>query len=174
MRRKIYNKYAFTLIELMVALLISSLLITAIGTFLITNLKSFNTTQKSIDLQYEAQLVMNQLVEQLMMASQITIVEDSTTSVISNSNCTDVRKFAFNVNSDTVTITKQATELKYDISGDAIADEVISNKVKLFQLDTGNVSISLGNSKTVIVKLELEDKGSSYSITNQVKLRNKN
>ena len=55
------SEKGFTLVELVVALAISSIIFVALGTFLIFNLRSYNATTDIIDLQYEGQLAMNQL-----------------------------------------------------------------------------------------------------------------
>ncbi len=51
----------FTTIELILAIAIAGIIMGAVGTFLNFNLKGFNATKEIIDIQYEAQLAMNQI-----------------------------------------------------------------------------------------------------------------
>lgn len=72
------NNKGFTLIELIVALAISSLILIAVGTFLVFNLRSFNATNDIINIQYEGQLALNQLADIAKASKGIDAIEDMT------------------------------------------------------------------------------------------------
>jgi prepilin-type N-terminal cleavage/methylation domain-containing protein len=55
------HQSGFTLVEVMVTLVIVTMLVGVIGSFLVMHLKSYETTKSVIDIQYEAQLALNRL-----------------------------------------------------------------------------------------------------------------
>lgn len=71
------NKKGFTLIELIVVLAIAGIVITAVGSFLISNMKTFNVGDDQIECQHQAQLVADKIVEAAMESKGISMVKNS-------------------------------------------------------------------------------------------------
>ena len=69
------NNKGFSLVELLVVLGIAAIVISAIGTFLIMNLKSFHLSSDESQLQSQGQKAMNQLMSSLIEAKKITAIE---------------------------------------------------------------------------------------------------
>lgn len=70
------NNKGFTTIELIIAIAIAGIIMGAVGTFLVFNLRGFNITKDIIDIQYEAQLAMNQMSNIAMESTGIILIED--------------------------------------------------------------------------------------------------
>lgn len=71
------NDNGFTTIELILAIAIAGIIMGAVGTFLTFNLRGFNITKDIIDIQYEAQLAMNQMTNIAQESTGIMVIEDS-------------------------------------------------------------------------------------------------
>ncbi len=68
------NNKGFSLIELLVALAISSIIIVLLGSLLLNSMKSYNKQSVGADLQNESQVVVNQMVDSIMEATAIDLV----------------------------------------------------------------------------------------------------
>ena len=73
----IENQSGFTLVEVMVTLIIMSMLIGVIGSFLVMHVKSYETTKSIIDIQYEAQLALNRFGKVAMESAGVYNVDDT-------------------------------------------------------------------------------------------------
>ncbi|MBC8157098.1 hypothetical protein H7X64_02915, partial [Armatimonadetes bacterium] len=64
--RWLNNTNGFSVVEMMAALLIAGSIIGVVGSFLVIHLKSYSVTQSVVDVQYEAQIALNQMSEIVM------------------------------------------------------------------------------------------------------------
>ncbi|MBF8982646.1 prepilin-type N-terminal cleavage/methylation domain-containing protein [Lutibacter sp. B2] len=69
------NNQGFTLIELLVALGIMGIVISAIFSFFIFNYKTFLRADKQVEVQYEAQIAMNELIDRVIDVQKIVKIE---------------------------------------------------------------------------------------------------
>lgn len=75
MRYSLKNNKGFSLVELLVVLAIAAIVLTAISTFMIMNLKSFNLSRDEGELQSQGQRAMNQLMTSLIEAEKLIEIE---------------------------------------------------------------------------------------------------
>ena len=78
------NNKGFTVIELILAIAIAGIIMGALGTFLTFNLRGFNATKDIIDIQYEAQLTMNQLSDIMKESGGILEIERASIDYINS------------------------------------------------------------------------------------------
>lgn len=69
----------FTLVELIVVMAIMGLVGLAVAGFIGTSAKQYKSASKEVDLQYESQILMNQLGDLVQSATQVTICNDTAT-----------------------------------------------------------------------------------------------
>ncbi len=69
------NKKGFTLVELLLALGIMGIVLSAIFTFFIFNYKSFVRGENQVEAQYQSQIAMNELIENIMDAEKIAVAD---------------------------------------------------------------------------------------------------
>lgn len=72
------NNKGMTLVELLVAFAISSIVLTALSYFIFTAIRMYNKNTVSVDLQNEAQTALNQIVDNVMEADGIVLSYDET------------------------------------------------------------------------------------------------
>lgn len=72
------NNRGLTLVELLVAIAIFGIISIAIFGFMITGSQSYKSTSTDVNIQYEAQLTMNQLQDLIIDSSKVEILEGST------------------------------------------------------------------------------------------------
>lgn len=72
------NNKGMTLMELLVAFAISSIVLTALSYFIFTAIRMYNKNTASVDLQNEAQTALNQIVDNVMEADGIVLSYDET------------------------------------------------------------------------------------------------
>lgn len=173
MKLYINNQKGLSIIEIMVSLLIGSMIISAISSFLIFNIKSFNSTQKQVDIQYDAGLSINQLVNRLMASKGITKIQDDSSKDIINSGdkstTYNISLLEFLVGSDTIIIKKNGDRLLYKEGSN---EEVIADNVNSLKIKSGDSQI-FANCKSIVITLELKQDDKIMVIENQVKMRNK-
>jgi len=77
MTKYIKSSRGFTLIELIISIAITGMVITAVSSFMIYNIKSFHRSEDQFDVQYHAQSAMNQFVDKVIGTSGILDIEFS-------------------------------------------------------------------------------------------------
>ena len=80
------NNKGFTVIELILAIAIAGIIMGALGSFLTFNLRGFNATKDIIDIQYEAQLTMNQLTDIMKESGGILTIDKGSTHYIDSAS----------------------------------------------------------------------------------------
>lgn len=94
----INNEKGLTLVEMLVALLISALITGAISSYLVVHIKTFEVSQDIIDLQYEAQLSVNEMSKSIMESRGLKEIQiQGATTVVDLegiNNIPDVKMFA--------------------------------------------------------------------------------
>ena len=68
------HQRGFTLLEVIITTLIASLLIGTITTFLVISVKSYNTNKDSVELQYQAQVTLNMMIDNIMYSEGVEVI----------------------------------------------------------------------------------------------------
>ena len=181
------NNRGFTTIELILAILIAGIVMGAVGSFLTFNLRSFNTTTDIIDIQYEGQLVMNQLVEVLRESEGISDVTGFSIGFpLEVENKLDAAyevvptAFSFEHSSWNGTSEDITNYLiKYDATTKVISiesppgsnDYVMGQYVSSFSLEPVDTDFEFADN--IIIRMSMEQDGASLNLESQVKIRNK-
>lgn len=66
----------FTTLEMIVTVLVATMILGAITGFMTTMTKSYKVTQDIVDLQYQAQVTMNKIVDEIMYANEVKKIYD--------------------------------------------------------------------------------------------------
>lgn len=72
----IANQNGFSVVEMMLAILISGMIMGVVGTFLVVHVKSFKVNQEIVDVQYDGQIVLNQMVKIAMQSEGIYSIDN--------------------------------------------------------------------------------------------------
>ncbi len=177
----------FSTVELLVALLISSIIVTAIGSMLSFNIKSFKHSRETIDVQYESQIAMNQLTSLLSEATYIesVVVFDGafeTTYDLSNLDTlldkNEIISLSFH--SDFLEGTSYVDKLytlNFDKANNIISNTIESESYELARNVTGfwiaPINGSMKSANLFEITLEFDNNGKTLSLVQQVKMRNK-
>ncbi|PKM50788.1 MAG: hypothetical protein CVV02_09850 [Firmicutes bacterium HGW-Firmicutes-7] len=191
MHRRIQNNAGFTVVEMMVAVLIAGTITAAIASFLMIHIKSYESTKNIIDLQYEAQLALNQMAKIAMESTGVSHIDQGT------SQMTSVNAVALNNTGDFIafeTIEEDGSSLYhiYTLENNSIVSYSTSTYNDLIDpTDYGifvknitamtfrpgkNDSTSNENfaeARSLEIKFQLDKKDSDLSVQTQVKFRNK-
>lgn len=194
------NRKGFTTIELIIAITIAGIIMGAVGTFMTFNLRSFNATTDIIDIQYEGQLAMTQLVDIIRESKGVESITGYTTT-----DATDEDKI--NASYEVIPTSVVFHHTEWDASASPAVDQVtsytltfdaVNNKILCTVGGTTTASYDLarhitsftltpaGNeyipttdyedfqfSDTFLIRLTLEEGKASQQLETQVKIRNK-
>lgn len=101
----------YTLMELLLVLALAGIIMIPIGSFLIMNVKTFHRSDGQMEVQYQAQIAMNELIDKAMEAKKIVAVYDkNNNNVINSSQVHEVSKIIFERNSDKLCIEHKASQ----------------------------------------------------------------
>lgn len=201
MKRIISSVKGFTVIEMMVAIIIAGLLTASIFSFLLVHIKSYKTTEDMVNLQYDGQIVLNQIsniameskgIYRISLINDASFLEEIELNSITNKISIDNEDEYIVFMSDSETIIeyhifkfKGNNTLEYSLSKNADLSfpenyGVIGKNIKSFNLtpsksnlsaDSGGESFKASNG--IEIELELEKDGSLLTVNTQAKYRNK-
>ncbi|RKD27890.1 prepilin-type N-terminal cleavage/methylation domain-containing protein [Caminicella sporogenes DSM 14501] len=69
------NKHGFTLVEVLISIAIMGIILSAVFSFFLSNYKTFIKSDNQIEAQYQAQIAMNELVENIMEAEALVVAD---------------------------------------------------------------------------------------------------
>lgn len=187
------KKRGLSLIELVVALSLISIILMIVGPFFISNYATLDKTSNQIDFQREAKAIMNYFTDSAMEASNIESLTNVKNEVLSNNNYTEsLKKNSFkskngylkltfnnseNKNEHTTFILKdKSLYMKRDSEEFKIGDLVSS--IELTSLKEGVNQESTNNFKNAnAIKIEITfdaKNNTPYKVSNILTFRNKN
>lgn len=189
--KKVNNK-GITVVELILVMAITVIVIGALVLFMITSTRSYHAAESEISLQTEAQVIMNQISDTVIQGNNV--LYNSTLNTLTVYHMDDVDSNFDNM--DVIWFREQDHKLYlYHITSESEKNMIISRitnnmvskenllgeYVTQFFVDTGIETspnqfvydISGEYSTTLSVKLTLDYRGKTYSMTEDMKLRNK-
>lgn len=179
----------FSTIELILAIAIAGIIMGAVGTFLIFNLRGFNATTDVIDIQYEGQLTINQLTDIAKESTGILVLENNGSPVADLLN-TNVRTTPYRIEfkhyereiSD-ATISNEIAH--YTITYDDVADEItvhilpedetyiLGSYITSYEIEPISDAANFAEADSIQIYLTLESGDASIDLQTHVKFRNK-
>jgi type II secretory pathway component PulJ len=186
MNTTLKNEKGITVVEIMVALAMTGLIITAIGSFMTVNMKGYNSTKSSVNLQYEAQLIMNMLIDTLMEVSDIKLIQDQENDEGSINLLEEVKgklgKVVFiiprkgsdgNKREYEVTLYREDGTQNLILKNEEISPEgeILTNRLKELTIESVDGK-TLKTCKGIRINLVLENEEQEMTIRNEVKFRN--
>jgi prepilin-type N-terminal cleavage/methylation domain-containing protein len=177
------NQSGFTLVEVMVTLVIVTMLVGVIGSFLVMHLKSYETTKSVIDIQYEAQLALSRLGKVAMESAGVYNVnsESNPTLIVFeyNDDYHDPnKKMIFYYDGNMVlfkTLNKEtldATDLSYDSDDLNSSWYVFANYVDSWTI-TPNAGVTFDESTGINITMNFKKNDAVITVSNSFKYRNK-
>ena len=192
LRKWLRDNNGYTLVELIVTIGVMAIVGGAIAAFVVTAQRNYNYGSAETDLQYEAQLVVNQLQDLVMDSIGLTYSFDGTLadgSAASNSNIfadtdseilgaqvVDTKSLYVYAKTEYYVLEWNQAEKKiyfssYDTAGNPIeTDQLLAEFVTGFSVDLRDIS----DNNTVKFTLTLEKEGTErkYTTSHKIKLRN--
>ena len=158
----------YTLLELMLAIAISSIVITSVVALMGSVSRSYKVTNEKVFLQMEAQTILNQLNQMIMESTNVVCSDidgdsDNDLKIYNND-----KEYTITINFDSVAKKLLFTKVNKVPKMGAPTNELFGQYVTEFVV---NPSANAGDSFTI--ELTLEQGDNTYSIENQVKIRNK-
>lgn len=178
------NNRGFTTIELILAILIAGIIMGAVGTFITFNMRSFNGTTDIIDIQYEGQLAVNQIVDIARESTGIVGISDLSGTNIKNRNelitpgaITFEHKELVSGSGEETTIFRIAyvdheINVKITYNDASTVEYVIADNISSFKVKPVN-GINFETAKGMDIQIELLNNEAKMNVNSQVKFRNK-
>ena len=154
----------FTLVELMVTIAISSIVIVSVAALMGNVSRNYKTANEKVSLQMEAQTILNQL-NQMIMESTNVVFSDI------DGDSDDDLKIYNNDKGYIITITFDSVNHEL-LFAKEVRGAVNTPTNELFGQYVTNFSVT-GSGATIEIALALKQGDNTYSIENQVKIRNK-
>lgn len=179
------KKRGLSLIELVVALSLITIILMIVGPFFISNYKSLNKTSNQIDFQREAKVIMNYFTDSAMEASNISsiklnnnkesidLAENSTTSSIGSGSSISIT-FDNNEAKDNIkTRFKLENEILY-YQKDDNQEIQIGQFIKKMSFNALPSGTNFSNANSIEVKIEFDTNNATpYEVSNILTFRNK-
>lgn len=180
----------FSTLELIITIAIAGIIMGAVGSFLVFNLRSFNATTDVIDIQYEGQLAINQLADIAKQSTGILALEDNGSpagDLMNTFNRTTPYFLQFehrerdpaDPSSDADVITT------YDITYDDITNDItvrvlptdetyiLGSYITSYEIEPISDAANFAEADSIQIYLTLESGDASIDLQTHVKFRNK-
>lgn len=183
MKLNIHKDGGFTLVELLVVIAIMGIIIMAISSFLISNIKIFHRADNQIEVQYNAQVAMNEMTEEIMEAKNIESIKIKDSSTYNGSYQTveeivfrllDGQFMEFKYNAASKTLMRGKDNNSRYITTNQYANNIENFRLKLIGINFIDLTQSREAIRTELKKAKgidieiITDKGDS-----QVKIKNR-
>lgn len=169
------NNKGYTLIELVVGMFVTTIVVTIVISFLITNSRSYSYASEETDLQMESQTVMNQLFDMMLEANWVecqNIDANTKALVIYHSTVCDV-VFLDKLNSQLYYIPNLSTGAVTSLASIAYAED--ENLMGKYVSDVSLYPDSkeeLLNQKKITLTVTFQNNSKEFNVARNVKFRN--
>lgn len=176
------NSKGFTLVELLVSLGIFGLVLSAIFSFLLFNYKIFYKADEQIEVQYQAQIAMNELIDNIIDAEGIAQDENGygiIEPIINNDLYNDVNRIVFKINDNKYIefnfndnkLYRGENSLPTGITTNQYALNIKEFKIRLIGSDSYE-NQDYSSCRGIGVKIVSEVNETEFELENQVYFRN--
>lgn len=189
MKRNNYllNQDGFSVVEMITAIAIAGMIMGVIGFFLTVHIKSYKVTDEVTNVQYEGQLVLNQMVKMAMESKGIDTIDNNITDLDSIYEITpflvvfkrnDGGYDTFFLNSDKKILYYQNFDDETGFNSLAVDSDVSDSMKKMGRyIESLTIEpyegVSFKDTPSVEISLAMKDGDVSYTASTEVKFRNK-
>ncbi len=186
MKHLFKSESGFSAVEMLVAVTIVGMIMGAIGSFLSSSIRSFETTVDVIDIQFEGQLAFNAIGKTAMESTGIDYIHDGALEKTgTNEVVVDPQFLGFNNSDGTITIfyfndaeDKLMFKTTTDLDSEYNLTDMDSWYDFAYNIDTWTVKPGVGNlayddGRSIHIQMTLEDDGAAMNISNFYEFRNK-
>lgn len=164
----------FTLVELLVALGLASIIISLVMSFLIANVRSYKAINNETELQYQSQYILNFMTNKILEASSIECVRDNNNINLKDSQIEEqISEISF--------LRENNTKYSFKVSDDEIiyidgsTNNVLGSNVEGMWISPISINASAPNfttAKSIKIRLKLSKGNRSYEAKQTVYMRN--
>ncbi|MEG0387896.1 MAG: hypothetical protein RR582_06145 [Niameybacter sp.] len=177
------NAKGYTLLEVIGVTLITTMIIGSLTGFLVTMIKSYNLTETHVDLQYQAQSVLNNIVEEIKYAKGIgrvyakgssSSVETSTqkqTIEVIELKTLEEKYIYFKVHGNKLYYVESEDMLEISNLWEEHQEDLLATGIKQIEVTPLKDSFAKTDSVQIVITLERGDV--NLAVSNQVTMRNK-
>ncbi|SHJ82842.1 PilW family protein [Tepidibacter formicigenes] len=164
------NIRGFTLIELLIVCAIAGIGISAVGSFLISNYNLFFRAEDQVNVQYEAQNAMNEIINKVMETKGIKLIEGENNSITINTiGNHEIDRIVFDLESDDLVFEHNNETIFYGHGDDA--NTVLSQNIESLQIKP--ISTSYKDCRGITITIIAVKNGYRVEVKNEVYFRNK-
>lgn len=166
-KRKELNNRGFTLVELLVVMAILSVVGGIVILFLQSGIHSYESTSKEVDMQYDAQVLLNQI-ESYVIGTNLGLAQKDDVVHIYNKDETGILQETLFWDSDAKTLSYEKRRESNGLETVLIPKTLLAENVEQFSMDISQAE----NEGKVTAQLELVKEEKRYSANAVWKLRN--
>lgn len=168
--RKTYSKLnnaGFTLVELLIVIAILGVIGGIIVGFLQSGSRSYQSTEREVDIQYDAQVLLNQIGDYVMKANSGIKKQDDSIYIYNNREGV-LEKETISYQPDDKTLSYKKSEMVNDTETTVVDKTILAKNVEKFTVDVSKADTG----RKVDAELAIEQEKRSYEATATWNLRN--
>lgn len=162
--------------ENIMTLSILGIILTILGNFTITNIKKYSMADDEVEIQYHAQIAINEIIDKVLRSKGIKIVGGKASIVFYDSNEQKVKKISFD-NSASTNPTMKTLVIEHKFNGlfygyGNTATVLFANYVHSFIIKPMPLGRNYSDCQGIQIIIEIEKENAELVIENEIYFRN--